>query len=461
MTTHLAAPGLTVGGEAVEARVASSTPQLAARRRAAWELYESLPMPDSRSDEDWRRTPLRGLDPLTFVADPGPTDHGDGLVAALAALRDELDPAAGFIACTRNGVRAVDGLDPLHAQGVIVTSMQRAAERHPELLERGLALVDPVAAQRAGHGGAKWLALWNALWHDGVFIHVPAGVEASVPVVAAYSAGGERPAIMPATVVVLEAMSSLTLVELHASPPGDRPLFSDTVSSLLVGPSARLDHCILQRWGSGAWHMAMHRTRLDRDAQLRQFIATLGSRLQKAYVEAILDGQGAEARIGGVCFGAGEQHLDQQSLQAHVAPRTVSDLFLKVAVRDQATSVYSGLIDVAEGAQQMNGYVQNRNLMLSKGAKATGIPRLEIRADDVRCSHGVTAGHIDDEQRFYLRSRGVPAADADRIIVRGFMQDALDRCPHPGFASLVGRLMDEAVDGAVLAGVADTSEARR
>ena len=458
MTTHLAVPGLVVGSEAVESRIASSTAAVAARRRAAWELYESLPMPDPRSDEDWRRTPLRGLDPATFVTDPGPTDHGEALVAALRALRDELDPQAGFLATTRNGVRAFDGLDILHAQGVIVTTLQRAAERHPEVLERGLSLVDPTVAQRSGHGDAKWLALWNALWRDGVFVHVPAGVEARVPIVAAYSAGGERPAITPATVVVLEPMSSLTLVEIHASPPGDQPLFSDTVTSLVVGQSARLNHCILQRLGAGAWHMAMHRSRLDRDAQLTQFVATLGSHLQKTYIETILDGQGADARIGGVCFGSGKQHLDHQSLQAHVAPRTVSDLFLKVAVRDEATSVYSGLIDVAEGAQQMNGYVQNRNLMLSKGAKATGIPRLEIRADDVRCSHGVTAGHIDDEQRFYLRSRGVREADANRIIVRGFMQDALDRCPHEGFAALVGRLMDEAVAGADLAGVAPGAE---
>ena len=204
--------------------------------------------------------------------------------------------------------------------------------------------------------------------------------------------------------------------------------------------------------------MGMHRASLGRDAQLRQFLATLGGHLQKTYIEALLEGQGADARMAGVCFGSGTQHLDHQSLQAHVAPRTTSDLFLKVAVRDQATSVYSGLIDVAETAQQMNGYVQNRNLMLSKGAKATGIPRLEIRANDVRCSHGVTAGHIDDEQRFYLHSRGVAPADADRIIVRGFMQDAVDRCPHQGFADVVGRLLDEAVDGAVLAGIAADRE---
>ncbi|HET9050250.1 MAG TPA: Fe-S cluster assembly protein SufD [Candidatus Dormibacteraeota bacterium] len=454
MTTDLAAPGLAVGREAVEGRVSVSTPALAARRRAAWDLYEELPPPDSRTDEDWRRTPLRGLTPEAYISDPGPTDHGAALVAALRALRDEIDPGAAFVASTRNGVRTVEGTALLEAQGVTVTSLDDAAGDHGVALARALALVDAQAARRDGHGAARWLALWNALWRGGVFVHVPAGVEARVPVVAAHSAGGDSPAIFPATVAVLEPRSSLTLVEVHASPAGDAPLLSDAVTALVLGDGARLDHCVLQRLGAGAWHMAVHRTSLGRDAQLRQFVATLGSRLQKVYVEALLDGQGSDARIGGVAFGAGTQHIDQQSLQAHRAPRTTSDLFLKVAVRDRATSVYSGLIDVAEGAQQMNGYVQNRNLMLSRGARATGIPRLEIRADDVRCSHGVTAGHVDDEQRFYLRSRGVAPEDADRIIVRGFMQDAVDRCPHAGFAETVGRLLDEAVDGAVLAGVA-------
>jgi len=452
VTLDLRATGL-VGPDALDARLSSATPRIAARREAAWELYSSLPMPDAVKHEDWRRTRLRGLEIERFVADPGSTDHGEALVAHLRRLRDEIDPESAFVACTRNGVRSVEKLDPLHAQGVIVTTLETAAERHPEELERALQLVDAQAAERDGHGGARFLALWNALWRGGVFIHVPQGIQARVPVVVGHSTGGDHPAVFPATLAVLEPNSSLTLVEVHASPAGDGPLFSDAVSSLVVGDGARLDHCVLQRWSAGAWHIAHHRARLGRAAVLRSFTATLGARLQKTYIEALLDGEGAEARLSGVCFGSGSQHLDHQSLQLHRAPRTISDLLLKVGVRDRAQSVYSGLIDVEEQAQQMQGYVQNRNLMLDRGAKATGIPRLEIKADDVRCSHGVTAGHIDDEQRFYLQARGISRDDADRIIVRGFMQDAVDRCPHPGVAALVGRLLDEIVEGAQRAGV--------
>jgi Fe-S cluster assembly protein SufD len=210
---------------------------------------------------------------------------------------------------------------------------------------------------------------------------------------------------------------------------------------------------VLQRWSASTWHIATHRGVLERDARLRFFAATFGSRLQKAYWDALLEGAGADATLTGVCFGGGDQHLDHQSLQAHRAPSTHSDLLLKVAVRDRAQSVYGGLISVDKVAQKTDGYVQNRNLMLSRGARASGIPMLEIKANDVRCSHGVTAGHVDTDQRFYLQSRGVQPEAADRLIVRGFMQDAVDRCPHPGFAEFVGTVLDEVVAGHSAAGL--------
>lgn len=446
-----------VGPAAVETRIAAGPDGLRARRRRGFEIFQALPQPDSSRDEDWRRTDISRLDPTTFIADPGRTDHGDLLVAHLRALRDRIDPTSAFAACTRNGVRVCESTDMLTAQGVVVGDLELLSARHPEIVERALSAVelvdDPVL-----HGGARMLALWHALWRGGVLVYVPAGVDAAVPVVAAHTAGGERAAVFPATVAVLEAGSSLTLIELHASPAGGAELMSDAVSTLVLGEGARLDHCVLQRWGSGAWHIAHHRAVLGRDARLRAFHATLGSHLQKSYIEAVLEGAGADAQLAGTVFGSGTQHLDHQSLQAHVAPRTTSDLLLKVAVRDRARSVYGGLVLVEEAAQQSNGYVQNRNLMLSHGARATGIPRLEIRANDVRCSHGVTAGHVDEEQRFYLQARGVPPAEADRLIVRGFMQDALDRCPHTGFANTVGELLDEVVEGHSLAGIATAGE---
>jgi Fe-S cluster assembly protein SufD len=444
MATQLQSPGA-VGPEAVEARVASGSAWLGERRRAAWDAYTALPMPDRTRDEDWRRTDVGGLHPEEFVADPGPADHVASLVDALRAMREEIAPDAAFLASTRGGLRACEGTDILTAQGVVVGSLEEAASRHEPLVRRALASVPP--------GGTKFTALWNALWRGGCFVHVPAGVEARVPVVAAHSASGDHAAVFPATVVLLDAGASLTLVELQASPAGPETMLSDSVTVLQLGDGARLDYCLLQRWSAATWHLATHRAVLERDSRLRLFAATFGSRLQKAYWDALLEGPGAEATLTGVCFGGGTQHLDHQSLQAHRAPSTRSNLMLKVAVRDRAQSVYGGLITVERQAQHTDGYVQNRNLMLSHGARASGIPMLEIQANDVRCSHGVTAGHIDDDERFYLRSRGIAPAEADRVIVRGFMQEAVDRCPHDGFSGFVGGVLDEVVAGHSAAGV--------
>jgi len=441
-------PDLAVAGAidaaAVEARAAASPTWLAARRRAAWDTFNTLPMPSSAVDEDYRRTDISRLRLDRFtVGTPSPDD--DTLIEAMRKRRDAAAPEAAWLANTATGVRAIEGADALAAQGVIVCSMEMAAERHPELLQRGLA--------KMGAGDSKFIALWNALWQGGCFVYVPKSVEATVPLWVTHIATAEGSAIFPATVALLDDNASLTLFETYASPAGEAPLLSDAVTALWLGRDARLDYCTLQQWGGGAWHLATHRAGVGGNARLRFFGATLGARLQKVYWDALLEGQGADAALTGVCFGDQQQHLDHQSLQAHRAPQTHSDLLLKVAVRDQARSVYSGLIDVDQVAQQTDGYVANRNLILGHGAKADSVPRLEIRANDVKCGHGATAGHIDDEQRFYLQSRGVPRADADRLIVRGFMGDALARVPHSGFAELIGRLMDEEIAGHAQLGV--------
>ena len=203
----------------------------------------------------------------------------------------------------------------------------------------------------------------------------------------------------------------------------------------------------VQQWGDGVWHLATQRAVLGRDARLRFFGATLGGRLQKVYWEAVLAGSGADAAMSGLSFGSGNRHLDTQSLQDHTAGQARSTLLLKVAVRDHARSVYSGMINVEKQAQQTDGYVQNRNLILSQGARASGVPRLEIKANDVKCGHGATVGHIDDDHRFYLESRGIATDVAEQIIVRGFFDDALQHAPHAGFAGLVNTLLDDVVGG--------------
>jgi Fe-S cluster assembly protein SufD len=298
---------------------------------------------------------------------------------------------------------------------------------------------------------SKFLALWNAAHSHGVFVCVPSGVEAKLPVWIAHSAqgvDGANSATLPATVVVLGRNSSLSLVEAYQSAETGPALTSIAASIFQLGDDARLDYSVIQHWGESVAHFATHRARLADNAKLRFFGATLGSRLQKSYWEAILDGHGAEADITGVAFGDHSQHLDHQTLQDHRGLDTRSNLLLKVAVRDKARSVYSGMIDVAKEAVRTDGYVQNRNLILSPTAVADSIPRLQIRANDVKCGHGSTAGHIDEEQRFYLQSRGVERSEADKIIVRGFLDDALSFVRHEGLHGYLAEVLEAEVQGA-------------
>ncbi|HEX6538834.1 MAG TPA: Fe-S cluster assembly protein SufD [Candidatus Dormibacteraeota bacterium] len=437
----------TLSPETFQQRADSSPDWLAQRRRAAWDAFESLPWPSSQRDEDWRRTDISGLHVERFRP---LVDVDGGMAASMAQQWDAADPSAAFAMDAPNVGPAVTDADALLAQGVIITTLEEAVLLHSDLVQRALA--------RVAVDESKFIALWNALWRGGVFIYVPRGVEALAPVWIAHPASGAERAVIPATVVLLDDASALTVIDAYASPPGPDELFSDAVTMLNVGRDARLDYVLLQQWGERVWHVATHRATLDANARLRFFGATLGSHLQKSYWEALLDGAGAEADIAGVCFAESNQHIDHQSLQAHRARDTRSDLLLKVAVRDRARSVYSGLIDVAPDAVHADGYVQNRNLLLSEGAKADSVPRLEIKANDVRCGHGATAGHIDDEQRFYFETRAVARADADALIVRGFFDDVIRRVPHPGVARLLSGLLDAEVSGLPQLGLAEAEE---
>jgi Fe-S cluster assembly protein SufD len=416
--TEATATAAAVSRETLDARLARSPGWLADRRSAAWDAFTGLSFPSAARDEDWRRTDISELHLERF----GPSGPAAEEVVALARRRHaEAMPGAALVLSGPDGATSMENAESLLAQGVIVSSLEDAATRHPELVQRGLASV--------GTGESYFTVLWNALWCGGVFVYVPHGVEAMTPLWIGHLAAGEGAAAFPATVVVVEERASLTLVEDLVALREAGPSLSVAVTALGLAAEARVDDIAVQHLSAEAWHFATRRASCDRSAHYRLFGATLGARTQKAYWDVLLDGDGAEADIFGVCFAGGDQHLDHQSLQVHRGRDTRSNLLLKVAARDRAHSVYSGLIDVLPSAVHADGYVANRNLLLSHGSGASGVPRLEIKANDVRCGHGTTVGHVDDEERFYLMARGVPADEAERLIVRGFFADVLDRVP--------------------------------
>jgi Fe-S cluster assembly protein SufD len=290
----------------------------------------------------------------------------------------------------------------------------------------------------------KFAAMAAALATNGVLLYVPRGVQVEEPLHSVLWGPGSRLAHLSHILVWVEDGASLTYVHEAASPtePDGQTLHSGIVE-INVGQGANLRFVELQSWGEHVWNFSHERARVERDANLDWIFVAVGSQLTKNFSELDLQGQGATGRMSGFYFTDGTQHLDHDTQQNHLAPNTTSDLLFKGALKDRSRSVWQGMIYVAPGAQKTDGYQANRNLVLSSQARADSIPGLEILADDVRCTHGATVGKIDPNEIFYLRSRGIPLEEAERVIVEGFFDPIVQRIPFEGVKGRLERIISE------------------
>lgn len=385
---------------------------LRARRREAFAAFEGLPMP-SRSDEEWRRTDVRGLDLSSFEA----FERANG-----AAPADPIEDVAGVLRQRGSEPGAVE-LDPeVAARGVLFMPLTQAAREHPDLVRRHL--FSEVRPDRD-----KLAALHASLFSGGTFLYVPDGVAIEKPLVSQFWSSGGGAAVLPHTLIVAGPGSSFNYLDEFLSPDLDRPALTSGSAEVIAGEGANVGYLALQRWGRHAWQFADQRVRAERDATVRLVAVGLGGRFSKNRIEASLAGPGASAELKALYFGSEKQFFDFHTLQQHTVGQTTSDLLFKGALRDEARSVYAGLIRIEPHAARSDAYQANRNLLLSRTAKAHSIPMLEILNNDVRCTHGATVAPVDPEHLFYLESRGIPAPTAERMIVHGFFGEVLDRIP--------------------------------
>jgi Fe-S cluster assembly protein SufD len=408
---------------------------LAARRARATTRLAEVSWPTGH-EEIWRYSRIAdlGLDrfrPMT-AAELGPPDSdrvpGGGPFGA------ELGDHAGLVV-VRDGRVVHHELDPaLVDRGVTVCGLDTC----------DAAVVEPWLGSVAGASEDAFTILHDAFLAGGTFVHVPPGVVVDRPIVVLHWAEGDGLASFPHTLVVAEESSEVTVLERHAS-VDDVVHLVDAVVELSVGDGAHVRHVHVQEYGARTWSIALQRAHLGRDARLSSSAVALGGDYARLRTEARLDGPGAESDLLAVYFGDGAQMHDFRTFQDHVAPRTRSDLLFKGAVEDTARSVYSGLIRIRPDAQKVEATQSNRNLVLTEGAGAESIPNLEIEADDVRCSHASTVGPIDDDQLYYLESRGVRPDDAERLIVLGFFEDVFARLPVPALAGPLRRAVHEKV----------------
>ena len=406
--------------DAVATLAESDVQWLGERRMAAWQTYESMPMP-TRQLEEWRYTDVSQfrLDKVVLAK------HDWSEVPAEARAMLERGAKAGYALSIDGGVVEVDIDDALRRKGVIVMSLTTASREYPKLVEKHLA----TNALPATH--SKFAALNAALWSGGVFIYVPRGVRVEQPVRIARWLTSGGVAVFPRTLIVAEEASHIGVVEEFMSPDFKEASLSCGAVEVIAGNSADVQFVALQSWGDGVRHIATQRTIAGRDSNVDTLVVNLGASVARVDLAASLEGPGARSDMLGLYFARGSQHFDHNTRQDHKVPHATSDLLYKGALYDKTRAIFRGIIKVFPKAQRTDAYQTNRNLLLSSNAEATSLPNLEIEADDVRCSHAATVGHLDKDELFYIMSRGIPRREAERLVVFGFLGEVLDRLPMP------------------------------
>ena len=390
----------------------------------------------SVKQEEWRFTSVAPILETRF-ARPG------GSVPAPAASRD-LDRFLPRDAARRRVVfvngRHAPALSATGAlpRGVTVGSLAEACRREPELVRRHL-------GRYTGDARNAFTALNTAFLDDGAFVHVPGGVALEEPLhlvfLAAPAAPDATPLVThPRNLVIAGPGASATVVESYACLT-DGVYWTNAVTELVVAEGARVEYCRLQRESRAAYHVATTHAHQERDSVLALHPVTLGAALARHDVQTVLAGAGARLILNGLYLLGGRQHADHHTVIDHAQPHCESHEYFNGVLDERAHGVFNGRIIVRPGAQRTDSKQTNNNLLLSTEARADSQPQLEIYADDVKCTHGSTVGPIDENQLYYLRSRGLSPETARSLLTYGFGTEILSRMRAAELRSLLDYLV--------------------
>jgi Fe-S cluster assembly protein SufD len=366
---------------------------LRGQRRAAWDRFSSLPYPTPR-DDGWRRFNLRALKIENIAA------------------------AAGS-----------QTLSDVKNDGVIFCDIATAIGEHPDLVREHL---------KPHTQPGKFIALHEAFWQNGVFAYVPGNLKLPEPLEVTYHLTGE--AFAPRSIVIIEPGAEATFIERFAGGNG-AIAFHAGGTDVFVKDSGKLHYVSLQNFSASVYDFTVKRARVERDAEIDWVFGMFGGAFSRCDADCAMHGPGGRSFLYGVGVGADRQQFGQFTRQHHLTGHTTSDLLFKNVYRDEAIGVYSGIIRVEKNANGTNAYQANRNLVLSDKVKCDTRPLLEIESNDLRCTHGATVGRLDENQIFYLRSRGLTESQSREILTEGFLQPVLARIKVPAtrreFAGLI------------------------
>ncbi len=408
-------------------------------RLEGWEAFEQLPMPRwTKGIAQWWTTDVSALQ-LDKLKPFVPANTSPQEAKGPANLTGEGDEGGSLLVQVNSETAYLEVPDAVKEQGVIFCSLQDAVRDHPDL-------VQPYLHKLVAPNTDKFAALHSALWSGGVFLYVPEGVEVELPVHAVYRLDAEGAVSLGHTLVVAEARAGVRYVEEFVSEGKGAQALHSGVVEVVVGEEAKVEFTSMQEWARNVYSFATRYATVERDGLMHWVIGEVGAALIKTHAETQLIGKGARTLTRGIAFADTDQHFDTTSNTRHAAVDTYGDILFKGAVRDVARLGFEGVIKVDHGAQRTDSYLTMNTLFLSEGSKASSIPGLEILADDVRCSHGATVGTVQEEQVFYLMSRGIDRIEAEKLIVGGFFEPVIDEMPLESVRQRLRDIIEQKVD---------------
>jgi Fe-S cluster assembly protein SufD len=412
-------------------------------RKDAYQLFLLQPVPHPRMEE-WRRTDVKKI-PFDAIRIALPPEE---CKASVPTPPKEIVENHVFIHSCDGTMRTIQNADDLREKGVIIETWKTAMQKYPDLTAE--ILQNPLMRWEYG----KFISMNAVFFNTGILIYVPKGVRVEKAIQNWTYFSEPNLAYFPRVTIILEEDTELSYFEYLNAPLMDAPIFINGVTELIVKDNARLNFSRVQNLEDNAFFIENGRAKIWRDGHLYHFEANLGAGWVKTKFESKLTGPNAEAELDGIYFANQKQHLDQKTMQYHDAPYTYSNLNYHGVVAGHAHTIYQGMIRAEKEAMKVDAYQSNKNLVLAETARADSIPGLEILANDLRCSHGATVGQIDEEQLYYLMSRGVPEPEAKHLIVAGFLHDVVKNIPSEGMQTII----QDIIDGKILKEIIENYE---
>jgi Fe-S cluster assembly protein SufD len=414
---------------------ANASDWIAERRKAALEAYEAEPVPTWRRSGFWT-TSLRNLD--LDALEPRRYEPVGSEAELPAEVRDALDGEPGALIVQRGASTIYVRVDDeLTAQGVIVMPLEQAVEEHGELVREHY-------MRRLSEDEGKFPAATAAFWTGGVFIHVPANVRVEKPIQSVYAIDEPGTAQYAHTLAILGENSECAIREYCLGADIDGQALHAGAFELYTAPGARAKVAHFQDWGRGEiYDISTKRVVIARDAFVSWVPVHLGGRLTKQVLDIITAEKGSDMRHTGLYFTERDEHLDLFTTDLHEAEHTSGDTVWKGALTGESRASYEGLIEIVAGAQESHTYLQTHQMLLSQRAKGDAIPSLIVKTDNVSASHGGTVGELDEDQIFYMMTRGISRIDAVRTLVEGYFEEVVQRLDDPGLETLIRRRIGE------------------